>query len=159
MRKLFKSVGHPVSRSRIVVHSLASASLLVTGILVVGFAQMGGEPVSSTTHPDLGCSQPTITYVAYQGHVTTTAKPKTVTKTLYKTKTKTLTKTAYRTKTKTVCLTTTETGPGTITTTTTTITADAPTSVITSTTTETATVTGNTVTETVTETVSGSLAN
>lgn len=130
MKNLLANDKHPMSRRRILRHAFASGSLLVTGILVVGFAQMGGAPVTSTTYPSYGCSTPTrtaTTAVAYHGLYTTSA-PRTVTKTIYKTKT--VTRTIYRTRTKTVCRTTTVTDTGTTTETVTeTVTEKVPTTV------------------------------
>src|SRR4051812_26802188 len=91
MKKLLASDRHPMSRRRIVRHAVASASLLVTGILVVGFAQMGGTPVSSTTLPDYGCSTPTTETItalapaAFQGITTTRTATQPYTSTKYTT--------------------------------------------------------------------------
>ena len=113
-----------VSRRYYLRHALPAAALLVTGLLVVAFAQMGGTPSKASPSGVVsgGCdpTTQTITVAGFMGpHVTTTSTthPKTVTVTKWKTKTKTVTRTVTRTRTKVVCKTVTE--PTTTTTTTT----------------------------------------
>jgi hypothetical protein len=112
MRSLRNNDPHPLSRRRIIRHSLASGAVLSAGVLVVGLTQIGGAPVSSTTtHPgSSGCYRTTVTPAAFHaGVTTTTTRPRTVTKYATKTVTKTVTRTRTVTRTKTICVTKTVT--------------------------------------------------
>lgn len=62
------------SRARIIRHSIISAALFCSGLVVVGLAQLGRTPTSSTTHPPDTTLAPAA-FEALQGMV----KPKTVT--------------------------------------------------------------------------------
>lgn len=107
-------------------HALPAAALLVTGLLVVAFAQMGGTPSKASPSGVIsnGCGPTTQTVTVFglagaHPTATSTTHPRTVTVTKWKTKTKTVTvtRTVTRTRTKVVCETVTQ--PTTETTTTT----------------------------------------
>ena len=140
-----------VSGARIIRHSLISAVLLCSGLAVVGLAQLGGSPASSTTTPQTpSCSQGTTTLTPL-GFELAGTHPKTVTATKTVTKWKTATVTRY--KTKTACTTRTRTVTATSTVTSyDTVTVHDPTTV-TTTTVSTASGSTTTVTKTETETI------
>lgn len=137
MRKVLDGA-RVISRRYYLRHALPAAALLVTGLLVVAFAQMGGTPSkaspSGVISDECGPITQTITAFGLAGAhptLTTTAHPKTVTVTKWrtKTKTKTVTRTVTRTRTKTLCKTVTVPTTTTVTTTvhdTTTVTPDQP---------------------------------